>query len=273
MTVPRPVDSTLVRRNFSRQANSYDGYAQVQQRAAERLLHMLLAERTVTGRALEIGTGTGYLGAALHASLPALQLAVSDLAHGMTRQAASRIPLALAFDADAQFLPLRDASVELVLSSSVYQWVNELSLAFREAFRVLKEGGCFAFTLFGEQTLCELRDAHRQAAAEFGRLSHVQEFPAPAEIQKELVAAGFTVLRQQADLEVQFHPEVRELLRALKAIGAGNAAVDRPTGLASRQLLERMMLLYRQCYGRRRGIPATWQIISVVAQKPMAGNF
>jgi hypothetical protein len=31
-----------------------------------------------------------------------------------------------------------------------------------------------------------------------------------------------------------------------------------------------MMLLYRQHYGSRRGIPATWQMLSVVARKPEA---
>jgi malonyl-CoA O-methyltransferase len=268
MMAPPSVDSSQVRRNFSRQASAYDGHAQVQQRAAERLLQILLAEGPLNGRALEIGTGTGYLGAALSDLAPALQLAVSDLAHGMTRQAACRLPSALAFDADAQALPLRDGSVELVLSSSVYQWVNDLALAFGEAKRVLKEGGRFAFTLFGEQTLLELRDAHRRAAAELGRSSHAQEFPAVAEIQQRLTAAGFGILRLQTDLEVEFHAEVRDLLRELKAIGAGNAAVGRPTGLASRHLMERMMILYRQYYGRRRGIPATWQVISVVAQKP-----
>jgi malonyl-CoA O-methyltransferase len=267
MIAPPPVDSTQVRRNFSRQASAYDGHAQVQQRAAERLLQMLVAEGPPFGRALEVGAGTGYLSAALSAEVPALQLVVSDLAHGMTCQAAQRNPRAFAFDADAQALPLGDDSVELVLSSSVYQWVNDLSLAFSEAKRVLKEGGRFAFTLFGEQTLFELRDAHRRAAAELGRSSHVQEFPSAAEIQQRLTAVDLTILRLQTDSEIEFHSEVRDLLKALKAIGAGNATVGRPTGLASRHLLERMMILYRQCYGRRRGIPATWQVISVVAQK------
>jgi malonyl-CoA O-methyltransferase len=267
VTAPPPVDSTLVRRNFTRQAGTYDGHARVQRRAAERLLLMLLADGTVTGRALEIGTGTGYLGAALSARLPAVQLAVSDLAHGMTRQSALRNSRALAFDADAQALPLLSGSVELVLSSSVYQWVNDLAGAFAEAHRVLKTGGRFAFTLFGEQTLCELRDAHRRAAAELGRSSHVQEFPSTKEIQQGLNAAGFSILRLQTDLEIEFHSEVRELLRSLKAIGAGNAAVGRPAGFASRQLMERMMILYRQYHGRRRGIPASWQVISAVARK------
>lgn len=261
------VDSALIRRNFSRQAKAYDGHAQVQQQAADRLLAMLLATGGGEGRALEIGAGTGRLGAELCARWPAIELLVSDLAHGMTRQAAQRNPRALSFDADAQALPLCDRSVELMLSSSVYQWVNDLARAFGEAHRVLKKGGRFAFTLFGEKTLCELRTAHRQAAADLGRASHVQEFPTVAEVEERLRAAGFTTLRLQTEVEVEYHAEVPALLRALKAIGASNAAIARPGGLASRQLLERMMLLYGQHHGGQQGIPATWQIISAVACK------
>ena len=51
--------------------------------------------------------------------------------------------------ADAQRLPLRSASVDLVFSSLMLQWCQPLDAAFAEVRRVLKPSGFFAFSTLG----------------------------------------------------------------------------------------------------------------------------
>ena len=53
--------------------------------------------------------------------------------------------------ADAEALPYPDAAFDLVVSSTTYQWVENLSKAFTESKRVLKPGGLFRFHHFRPQ--------------------------------------------------------------------------------------------------------------------------
>lgn len=264
------LDRERIGHGFSAQSAAYDRYAAVQRRVADRLLQLLLEGGPVAGPVLEVGAGTGRLSRRLARVCPAARPIVSDLAHGMTRQCAQNLPEALPLDADAQALPLRSGSLSAVLSSSVYQWLEDLPLACTESARVLRPDGRFAFALFAERTLYELRESHRQAVAEVGRRhpSHVQAFPLEDEVRRALAAAGFVRVRLLSEDEVEYHREVSDLLRSLKRIGARNAAADRPPGLAPRRVMERMAALYAANHRREDGrLPATYHVIYALARK------
>lgn len=256
-----------VRRNFSEHADEYERYAVVQKRVVRTLLDRLPPEATSLGPVLDLGTGTGDLACSFHARHPDQSLTIVDLAHNMTRCAADRLPGVLAFDADAEALPLVDHSFGLVLSSSMYQWVNDLPQAFSEVARILKPGGLFAFALFAEETLHELRTAHTAALAACGSggVSHMPHFPRPDAVRSALSAAGL-----QGELhvgyEVEEHPDVATLLRHLKHIGAQNASPDRPSGLGGRRTTLRMMEIYTERFGRAGRIPVTWQVLYGIAR-------
>lgn len=261
------IDGRLLRSHFSSHAGDYDCYALVQKRVVADLAARLTASGPLTGLVLDVGTGTGALTAELVESGSACSFVLTDIAHGMTRAAAQRLPGTLPCDGDARSLPFADASFSAVVSSSVYQWVDDLPAAFREVARVLRPGGRFAVALFGERTLHELRDAHRQAVREYGgqQVSHVQSFPAPAEVAAALTAAGLASRDFASFPEIDWHPEVPALLRQLKQIGASNAAADRPKGLASRRVMQRMITLYENTHRQAQGIPATYEVVCTIA--------
>jgi hypothetical protein len=76
-----PVDLQRVRRQFSGSAGSYDSHAEVQKVVVDRLSTMIAGQGRLSGPVLEIGTGTGLLGARLKAFWPNVSLILSDLAH------------------------------------------------------------------------------------------------------------------------------------------------------------------------------------------------
>lgn len=265
-----PIDLRRVRRNFSCHAGEYDRHARVQKRVAEHLLNLVLPHVEPTGRVLEVGTGTGELARRLLAAVPAVSLVVSDLAHGMTSHAAAILGGVPAVDADAEALPFRSARFDLLLSASVFQWLNDLPAALAEAARVLRPGGLLAFAMYGERTLWELREAHRFAVGEAGGepTSHAHTFLDEAEVGSALAAAGLKTLRLFAEDELERHPDVASLLRSLKKIGAQNASPARPAGLASRQVMQRLAAHYVERFGGPQEIPATYHVIYALALRP-----
>ncbi len=252
-----------VRRNFSRHADEYDRYALVQKSVASKLLLRLPAS-TARQQALEVGCGTGLLSHMFLEQYPESNLLLSDLAHGMSCRVATKLPDHMVVDADAAALPFADESFDLVLSSSVYQWVDHLSEAFCELHRVLRSGGHVAMALFGEQTLYELRQSHAEASPE-GR-SHSQGFPDCGQV-RDAINGQFTVELLESSLEVEWHPGVPALLRSLKAIGAQNASRNRPGGLASRRLMQRMYDCYTSRFGKDGLIPATYEVVYLLMRK------
>jgi len=258
------INKQQVRRHFSSYAREYDRYAVVQKTVANRLAALLQSYVRPGSRALEIGCGTGLLSQQLLARHPDLQLVLSDLAHGMSQHVQQVLPQAPVCDADAAALPFVADSFQLVTSSSVFQWLNDLPNAFRQVSRVLTENGLFALALFGEKTLYELRQSHQAALPEQVR-SHVQRFPTLDEISRAM-DGRFEVLALQSEFEVEWHADVAGLLRSLKKIGAQNSSQHQPKGLASRQVMQRMIAHYNQHYKHELGIPATYQVVYLLAR-------
>lgn len=264
------IDRRRMRGNFSAHAEDYDRNAVVQQKVVEQLCARLSGRDTGPGLLLDLGTGTGSLAVAVQKIQPRQRLVVMDIAHGMTRKARQRMDGVFACDGDARSLPFADASFSCVVSSSVYQWVDDLPVAFAEVARILKPGGTFAVALFGDRTLGELRDSHRQAisACGLGRVSHAQSFPTQRAVVTALKAAKLSCELHDSSMEVEFHADVPSLLRQLKRIGASNASVERPRGLSSRRVMQTMIGFYEENFGCEQGLPASYEVIVALARRP-----
>ncbi len=159
---------------------------------------------------------------------------------------------------------------DLILSASVFQWLNDLPGALRECSRVLAPGGMLAVALFGEGTLWQLKEAHSLALSEGGspNSSHFQTFPSREKTEDAIAGAGLRILSLACEEEREFHPALSELLLALKKIGAQNASASRPGGLASRRVMSRMADLYRDRFAEPDGLPVTYRVIYALARRP-----
>ncbi|GFE59047.1 malonyl-ACP O-methyltransferase BioC [Geobacter sp. AOG1] len=266
------IDRQRVRNSFHRHATEYEAYADVQKRVVSRLVGMLDGESLAPAGVLDIGTGTGMLLRALYGLYPTARLVGLDLALGMCRTArggfndSGRVGL---LAGDAERLPFRDGAFDLVVSTSTYQWLEEPTAAFAEACRVLRPGGLFCFALFGEKTLYELRSSYRQAheAVCHAEESRTHTFLSQERVYESLIRAGFVAPRTSSELETERHADVPALLRAIKRVGAGNAAPVKGRGLAERRVMLEMMAIYRREYAADGFIPATYEVIYGVGRK------
>ena len=266
------IDRTRVQHAFDQHAGEYEAHACVQKRVittfAARAAALALAPR----RVLDIGSGTGLLLRELAGLYPTAQLIGVDLALGMNLAAQAshvdrqRVRL---LTGDAERLPFRAETVDLALSTSTFQWLENLDSAFNEVHRVLRSGGIFSFALFGGKTLHELRSSYRRAwaAAGRGREERTLTFFSAAEVEEAMVRSGYSSCRVETELEVESHPDVPALLRSIRRVGAATTAPVASRGLSERRVMLAMMELYRRDYGREGMIPATYQVIYGVGMK------
>ena len=255
------IDRLKVQGSFHRQAEDYDAHAVVQRRVVERLTGMLQSEGVQPSRLLDIGAGTGRLLASLRQVYPSALAVGADLALGMCRTASANLAGAdvQLVNADAERLPFATGSFDLVLSTSTYQWLTSLDIAFGEAKRVLVPGAPFCFALFGEKTLFELRDSYKKVLS--GAPDRTHSFFSREEVLQALRRSGFLEPEVVSEMEVEYHPDVPELLRSLKRIGAGSTAPVSARGLSQRRGMMDMMEAYRNVYARDGRIPASYEVV------------
>ena len=271
MTDPRElfqIDRDAVARAFDRASASYDAAATLQERVRSELLARLDELRVSPRTVLDLGAGTGHATRALKRRFPQSLTVAADIAPGMLARASAQSRWFRRFErvrADAYSLPFRDQSFDLVFSSLMLQWCDDLDAVFTEIGRVLNPGGLLLFSTFGPGTLAELREAWAAGDASLGgarerATNHVNHFFDPHALGSALMHAGFTEPVLDVDRIVVGYPDTLALMRELKAIGAHNVTRGRPRGLTGRQRIAAMSLAY-ETQRRDGSLPATYEVI------------
>ena len=253
------LDRAGARAAFDRASERYEAAAGLQARVSAELLERLGAFGFTPRAVLDLGCGTGRVSRELKRRYARALVVALDIAPGRLREARRHSSLWRRFErvcADAQRLPLKTASVDLVFSSLMLQWCEPLDEALSEVRRVLKPGGFFAFSTFGPDTLHELRAAWAAVDA----LTHVNRFTDMHDVGSALARAGLAEPVLDVDRIELDYPDTLSLMRDLKAIGAHNVTAGRPRTLLGRRKLARMSEAYE---GFRRGgaLPATYEVI------------
>ena len=256
-------DKRQVAASFSRAAASYDSVAELQRDVGTQLLQRLPAD-FVPSRWLDLGCGTGYFSRALAGRFAHGQGLALDIAEGMLDHARPLGGAEHFIAGDAERLPLRDSTCDLIFSSLAVQWCGHFDAVLSEAFRVLKPGGIFAFASLCVGTLVELRDSWRQVDG----LVHVNRFREFARYEQLCAVSGLRTVSLENQAHVLHYPDVRSLTHELKALGAHNLNPGRPGGLTGRARILGLVEAYEQ-FRQASGLPATYQVVYAVLEKPV----
>jgi malonyl-CoA O-methyltransferase len=258
-----------VRRAFSRAAGHYDEHAFLQREIGARLLQHLEGLRIEPARILDLGCGTGSAFAPLRERFGKARIVGIDLALPMLMHARARgswwqrwrgeAPSLACADAEA--LPLANASQQMVHSNLTLQWCDP-ARAFAEAARVLSAEGLVIFSTFGPDTLKELR----AACAAAGAPDRVNAFVDMHDLGDALVHAGFADPVMDMEVLTLEYASVERLVRDLKGISA--TALTAPgAGLGARGRWRRVVAEYERLR-RDDALPATYEVVYGHAWKP-----
>ena len=254
------LDRPGIRESFDRASASYEAAAVLQARVGDEMVERLGFFRLEPRVVLDLGAGPGRGSAALKQAYPQASVVALDFAPGMLREAERYLSGdAARFErvcADALRLPFASASADIVFSSLMLQWCDDLLIAFNEVRRVLKPGGLFIFSTFGPDTLMELREAW--AAADAG--VHVNRFMDMQTLGDAAMRAGLSEPVLDVERVQLTYANVRSLMRDLKAIGAHNVATGRARGLTSPARLRRVEEAYELLRADGR-LPATYEVV------------
>ncbi|MDX8397446.1 MAG: malonyl-ACP O-methyltransferase BioC [Mariprofundaceae bacterium] len=246
-----------VKRAFSGATASYDHHAVLQREIGTRLLAHLNFTKIEPKRILDIGCGTGYFTRLLTDKYKKAHVTGLDLSESMVihtrKQQAMRLPWhgkRTHCVADGCTLPFADASFDLVTSNLAMQWVADPKDMLSEMRRVLAPNGLILFATFGRRTLAELRQSLAEISSQHtpAKAGHVLPFPDVMSLGDVLNQLAVDMPVIDTDLFTLTYPNVIDLVRELKGLGASSSAISgRSGGLYGRRLLKQL----DQSYGEK----------------------
>ncbi|KAI7690148.1 hypothetical protein SSS_09048 [Sarcoptes scabiei] len=170
-------------------------------------------------------------------------------------------------------------SIDLIVSSLDLHWINDLPKLFTQVNYSLKEDGVFIGSMFGGQTLYELRCSLQLAETEreggFGL--HVSPLITPQDIGSLLNRTNFTLLTIDTDEIIVHYPSIFELMYDLKGMAENNCTyrakkhLHRDSLLAAASIYQHLYSNYsneKNNNSQMNGIPATFQIFYFIGWKP-----
>jgi len=243
----------LLGKNFSRYAESYDKYCAVQNLCARDLIAKIGPKDFSS--ILDIGCGTGNFTRLLKDKFPNAGIMAIDISRGMLRIAKEKLKMGgIEFLEDDAETVIFDRSFDLISSNATLQWTEDLEKTLASYRGMLRDDGSIWFSIFAQETFCELSTAIREV---FGRDAHIStsSFIRRDKI-KMIMESHFKNARVQERSYKERYASLRELLDRIRFTGtrgwgAGNGVIW------TRKRIDELESVYIKRFGE---IRATYQV-------------
>jgi SAM-dependent methyltransferase len=183
----------------------------------------------------------------------------------------AQTPSPLKIVLDEEILPFAPDTLDLAISALSLHWINDLPGAFAQIMNCLNPDGLFLASLYGQETLIELRDCLSTAELELkgGISPRLSPMISIQDAGALLQRAGFALPVVDLDRIQVTYPHPLALLHDLRNMGETNALFNRSFTIMPRSLLSRTFELYQERYGLPDGrIFATFDVVTLTGWKP-----
>lgn len=264
------LDHDDVRQRFEYAAKRFDDADFVHTVTREGLLSRVEPLSVDANVIVDLGSATSSAQRALSKRFGGARIVSADLAHGMLKKGRAKKSWLAKYSyvqASATALPFDDQSIDVIFANMLLPWIDDPGLVFSEIARVLREGGVFAFTTLGPDSLQELRRAWRRV----DDMPHVNQFLDMHDLGDGLVNAGLSDPVLDVDRLTVTYSSAEKIFADLTASGGRNALRNRSRALTGRQHFASMVaelegaavngeislgleLIYGHCWGAGRRI-------------------
>ena len=246
-----------IRRAFDRAAPGFSGSDFLYREMARRMSERLDMVRVDPKQILDAGCGLGADRTMLVHRYPAAQWFGVDSSQTLLKAGRSADLATTGFFrrllnqgrqvrshrvcADLNALPFSGQGIDLVWSNAALHWLDDLPETFNEFNRVLRVGGLLMFSLFGPDTLKELRLATQMTVGSSGRVDRTQSFVDMHDVGDMLVNGGFSDPVMDMETLTLTYVDPWQALRELKKMGSCVATYFTAPGLTTKRFWRRVI--------------------------------
>ncbi len=172
---------------------------------------------------------------------------------------------------DQEVVPFAVESVDLFISILSFHHLNDLPGTLIQLRRALRPDGLLLATMFGSQTLSELREALAQAEIdETGGMSpRVSPFVDVRDAGGLLQRAGYALPVVDSDIVTVTYRSLAGLMRDLRGMGQTNILSERSNRPLTRLMLSRCEQIYRDKHATENGkLKATFEVLYLTGWAP-----
>ena len=163
-------------------------------------------------------------------------------------------------------LPFKNNQFNLVFSNLYLHWSNDLFKVLSEVYRTLKPDGLFLCSIFGGETLNELKYSLCNAEDKVSKSisPRVSPFIRLQDAGTLLQKAGFQLPVIDRDSIKIFYDDIFCLMKDLKGMGESNSLINRKKNFTTKKLFSVANEIYKKKFSENKKIYATFEILYLI---------
>ena len=252
-------------------SSSHSLFNEINKRLTERLL--LIKKKKF--KAIELGSRTNTTLENLSKEKNIKNFFFSNISYPMLLKTKSKILINNSIknksfiNLNEENIPFKEKIFDLVLSNLYLHWSNDIYKCLTEINRILKPDGLFLASLFGNETLKELKYSLYIAESKLTN-KVVPSIPSFLNIQQTgslLQNTGFNLPVVDKDIIKIFYKDIFDLMQDIKLMGGNNNFIGRKKISMSNKIFNMANKIYKKKFSKVNKIYATYEILYLIGWK------
>ena len=252
----------------NRIANNSKEYDYLFDEVNKRLFERLSIIKRKFNNVLELGSRTGNTINFFNTRKDIKNLLITDLSKDMLLQAKQKNFREKKYfiNLNESNLPFKNKKFNLVFSNLYLHWSNDFLMNLNEIYRVLKPDGVFLCSIFGSETLKELKYSLCTAEEKITKniTPRVSPFIKLQDAGSLLQKVGFQLPVIDKDTIKILYNDLFSLMRDLRGMGESNSLINRKKNFTTKKIFNLANNIYKENFSEKRKIYATFEIFYLI---------